>query len=94
MFRGCLVAEHRPDVPELGIFGALDSGIPVESVRDFETALAALDKDAEIVVYDDADHAFANPSGQRYNAIAAADAWRRTRAFLAEHLEPARTTGR
>jgi carboxymethylenebutenolidase len=82
------------DVPLLGIFGALDSGIPVASVRAFETALAALDKDAEIVVYEDADHAFANPSGQRYNAIAAADAWRRTRAFLAEHLEPARITGR
>jgi carboxymethylenebutenolidase len=77
------------EVPLLGIFGALDQGIPVESVRAFEAALAALDKDAEIVVYDDADHAFANPSGQRYNPIAAADAWRRTRAFLAQHLEPA-----
>jgi carboxymethylenebutenolidase len=38
------------------------------------------------VIYDDADHAFANPSGTRYDAEAAADAWRRTLAFLAEHL--------
>ena len=82
------------EVPLLGLFGALDQGIPMESVRAFEEALAKLDKDAEIVVYDDADHAFANPSGQRYNAIAAADAWRRTRAFLAEHLEPARAMDR
>ena len=77
------------EVPLLGIFGARDRGIPLASVRAFEAALAALGKDAEIVVYDDADHAFANPSGQRYNAIAAADAWRRTQAFLARHLEPA-----
>ncbi len=77
------------EVPLLGIFGAQDRGIPLQSVRAFEASLAALGKDAEIVVYDDADHAFANPSGQRYNAIAAADAWRRTQAFLARYLEPA-----
>jgi carboxymethylenebutenolidase len=73
--------------PILGLFGADDSGIPVASVREFEAALAALGKPAEIVVYDGADHAFANPSGTRYQAEAAADAWRRTEAFFAQHLQ-------
>jgi len=73
-------------MPILGIFGGQDRGIPIESVREFETALQALGKDVEIIVYDDADHAFANPSGTRYQPEAAADAWRRTLEFLDEHL--------
>jgi carboxymethylenebutenolidase len=73
-------------MPILGIFGGQDRGIPIESVREFETMLETLGKTAEIVVYDEADHAFANPSGTRYQPEAAADAWRRTLEFLAEHL--------
>lgn len=73
-------------MPILGIFGGQDRGIPLESVRAFETALQVLGKDAEIVVYDDADHAFANPSGTRYEPEAAADAWARTLRFLEENL--------
>ena len=73
-------------MPILGIFGAQDRGIPVESVREFEMALQALGKTHQIVVYDNADHAFANPSGTRYQPEAAADAWQRTLAFLDEYL--------
>jgi carboxymethylenebutenolidase len=73
-------------MPILGIFGGQDRGIPIESVRQFETMLQTLGKTAEIVVYEAADHAFANPSGTRYEPEAAADAWRRTLEFLAEHL--------
>lgn len=73
--------------PLLGLFGALDQGIPVESVRKFEAALKQADKPAEIVVYEGADHAFANPSGSRYQEAAATDAWRRTTAFLAKQLK-------
>jgi carboxymethylenebutenolidase len=73
-------------MPILGIFGGQDRGIPIESVREFETVLQALGKDVEIIVYDDADHAFANPSGTRYQPEAAEDAWRRTLQFLDEHL--------
>jgi carboxymethylenebutenolidase len=76
----------RIRAPILGIFGAEDRGIPVESVREFEAALERLGKPAEIHVYEGADHAFANPSGTRYDAEAAADAWARTTAFLREHL--------
>lgn len=73
--------------PLLGLFGALDQGIPVAGVRTFEAALKTAGKDAEIVVYEGADHAFANPSGSRYQEAAATDAWRRTTAFLAGHLK-------
>lgn len=72
--------------PVLGIFGALDKGIPVETVREFESALDSLGKEASIHVYEGADHAFANPSGTRYNAKAAEDAWEKTMAFFASNL--------
>lgn len=76
------------DAPILGIFGAEDGGIPLESVREFETALYELGKEANVVVYDGAEHAFANPSGTRYDAGAAEDAWAETLAFFEKHLEP------
>jgi len=73
--------------PLLGLFGGRDRGIPVDGVRAMERALTELGKPATIVVYDDADHAFANPSGQRYDEAAATDAWRRTLEFFATHLK-------
>jgi len=77
------------NVPILGIFGAEDKGIPVASVRGFEQALKNLSKDYEIEVYPGVGHAFANPSGNNYNAEAADKAWRRTVAFLNRHLTTA-----
>ena len=74
-------------MPILGLFGGEDQGIPVDSVKAFEEALDSLGKDAEIHVYEGADHAFANPSGMNYQPEAAGDAWQRTVAFLAEHLK-------
>ena len=91
IYYGRLVTEKQElaslSTPILGLFGALDRGIPVESVREFEAALEALGKSAEIHVYPDADHAFANPSGPRYNPAAATDAWSKTLAFFRGHLE-------
>ena len=75
------------DMPILGIFGAEDRGIPVDSVREFESALNSLDKNASIHVYEEANHAFANPSGTRYNPEAAEDAWEKTAAFFEEYLK-------
>jgi carboxymethylenebutenolidase len=79
----------RLKMPVLGIFGAEDDSIPVEHVRSFERTLHELGKDAEIHVYPEAGHAFANPSGRAYRAKAAADAWDRTLAFLDKHLNKA-----
>lgn len=74
-------------MPVIGFFGGKDQGIPVAGVRAFETAMKELGKPVEIHVYDDASHAFANPSGGNYNEAAAQDAWQRTVAFLAKNLE-------
>jgi carboxymethylenebutenolidase len=92
IYYGRLVTDRerleRLEMPILGIFGAEDGGIPVETVREFEAALDALGKDARIHVYEGAEHAFANPSGTRYDAEAAGDAWTKTLAFFEEHLQP------
>ncbi|HXV75291.1 MAG TPA: dienelactone hydrolase family protein [Candidatus Polarisedimenticolaceae bacterium] len=77
------------ETPVLGIFGAEDGGIPLDTVREFERVLAELGKPASIHVYPGADHAFANPSGTRYDAEAAADAWDETVAFFARQLKSA-----
>lgn len=73
--------------PVLGFFGTADEGIPVENVQAFEAALKGMGKPVTINMYEGAGHAFANPSGMNYKADAAADAWQKSLAFLAEHLK-------
>ncbi len=75
------------EVPILGLFGSEDRGIKVDSVRRFEAALERLGKNYEIHVYEGAGHAFANPSGNNFNAEYANDAWRKTLDFLRGHLD-------
>ena len=48
----------RLKAPLLGLFGAADQGIPLESVKAFESALKSLGKLAEIHVYAGAAHYF------------------------------------
>jgi carboxymethylenebutenolidase len=72
--------------PLLGIFGNRDKSIPLEQVNEFEKALAAAGVKHRILRYD-ADHAFANPSGGRYDEKAAAAAWAEASAFLAANLK-------
>ena len=72
-------------VAVLGIYAALDNR--VTSSKD--AAKAALDRAgavSEIVVEPDADHTFFNDTGPRYNAAAAADAWRRVQDWLARYV--------
>lgn len=90
MYYGRLVTERARlaalDAPLLGHFGTADESIPLADVRAFEQSLRRLDKDVTIHVYEGAGHAFANPSGESYDAEAAQTAWARTTAFFAEHL--------
>lgn len=74
------------DAPLLGLFGGADDGIPQTMVDGFKQALAQAGKDAQIHVYEGAGHAFANPTGSRYQEAAATDAWAKTTEFLAKHL--------
>lgn len=91
IYYGRLVSDKEQlkklSAPVLGIFGQLDRGIPVESVNTFHQALKSLNKHADINIYPEANHAFANPSGTRYNKEAAEDAWKKTLAFFAKHLK-------
>ena len=73
-------------MPVLGLYGEADTSIPVAAVNAFDAALDAAGVENEIVIYPGAGHAFANPSGQSYQAAAAEDAWRRSTAFLADNL--------
>ncbi|MCC6669792.1 MAG: dienelactone hydrolase family protein [Planctomycetes bacterium] len=70
----------------LGVFARRDRNPDPKSVDAFEQALRAAKKDHAIFRYD-ADHAFANPSGQRYDQAAARAAWEETRKFLAAKLK-------
>jgi len=74
------------NMPIIGFFGASDPIVKVENVRKFRTTMRRLNKPTSVHVYPDANHGFANPSGQAYNAVAAEDAWQRTLAFLRENL--------
>ncbi|MBE9063818.1 dienelactone hydrolase family protein [cf. Phormidesmis sp. LEGE 11477] len=75
------------DMPIIGFFGEEDSSIPVTDVQNFESTLENIGKTADINLYPGVGHAFANPSGQNYNADAAADAWEKTVAFFNTHLK-------
>lgn len=91
IYYGQLDTDHRHletlRMPILGLFGEEDEGIPVEQVEEFAAVLDDLGKEAEIHIYPNANHAFANPSGGRYHAEAAEDAWGRVVGFFAAHLK-------
>ncbi len=82
----------KPDLPNLhapvlGLYGEKDKGVNPNVVHALERDVKALGKSIEVVIYPGADHAFFNDQRpQVYNAEAAADAWRRTIAFLRQHL--------
>jgi len=86
---------HPPveDVPNiraavLAIYGELDSringGIPA-----IEEAMSANNKIYEKMIYPNADHAFHNDTGSRYNPEAAKDAWERTLAWFDQYVRNA-----
>ena len=73
--------------PVLGHFGTEDGSIDEKMVGGFERAMADAGKEDLLEVeWYVADHAFANPTGARYDAEDAELAWARTQAFFARHL--------
>jgi carboxymethylenebutenolidase len=73
--------------PVLGHFGTLDKNINAEMVAGFEQAAAAAGKADLLTLYwYEADHAFANPTGARYDVADAQLAWDRTVDFFKQHL--------
>lgn len=75
------------NAPILGLFGDLDQGIPVDTVKQFEKDLKANNKTHHIEIYQDAHHAFFNDTRlQIYNEAAAKDAWQRTQDWFNTYL--------
>jgi carboxymethylenebutenolidase len=71
--------------PVLGHFATHDTFINRAMVEGFEAAMAEANKPLTVYWYD-ADHAFANPTGARYDAEDAKLAWERTQGFLRSAL--------
>ena len=78
------------DVPNiqaavLGIYGEEDTRI-TDQQPDLEEALAEADKTYEMIVFDGANHAFFNDTGERFDPEAAEEAWANTLGWFDEHL--------
>ena len=69
----------------LALYGALDTRV-TSSKAAAKAALDRADLINDIVVEPNADHAFFNDTGPRYNAAAAADAWGRVLDWFGHHL--------
>ena len=63
--------------PVLGLYGALDQGIPQSDIAAMRAAVEAAGKRAEIVVYPDAPHGFHADYRDSYRAADAQDGWAR-----------------
>ncbi|MFO8099081.1 MAG: dienelactone hydrolase family protein [Salinibacter sp.] len=73
------------ETPVLSHFGTDDQAVSIEEARSFRDR--AEEADAPVTVHEyEAGHAFSNPSGDRYDAEAAEEAWERTTEFLEMHL--------
>ncbi len=69
----------------LAIYGGKDARINA-GIPTIEEAMKNNQKTFEKLIYPDADHAFHNNTGTRYNPQAAEDAWARTLAWFAKYL--------
>jgi len=81
------------DVPNiraavLAMYGELDSRIN-SGIPTIEKAMQENKKIYEKVIYPNADHAFHNDTGPRYNPEAARDAWARTLAWFEKYVRHA-----
>jgi carboxymethylenebutenolidase len=74
-------------VPVLGLYGAQDTGIPVDSVEQMRKALPA-SAHSDIVIYPNAPHGFNADYRPSYRADAALDGWQRMLTWFKSHGAP------
>ncbi|OSQ36607.1 dienelactone hydrolase family protein [Thalassospira mesophila] len=74
------------NAPVMGHFGTLDQNINKSMVDGFEKSLKAAGKTEYQIFWYEANHAFANPTGGRYDDADATLAWQRTMNFFTEKL--------
>jgi carboxymethylenebutenolidase len=78
------VAEIK--VPILGLYGAKDTGIPVDQVEKFFAALKAQGTPAELVVYPESGHGFnADFRPDSYRKVDSDDAWAKMLAWFKKY---------
>ena len=78
----------RLNGPVLGLYGAADTGIPLDTVDKMKAALAAGNaaaKASQFVVYPDAPHAFHADYRPSFRKEPAEDGWKRALAWFAQH---------
>jgi carboxymethylenebutenolidase len=71
--------------PVLGLYGAADQGIPVDTVDKMMAACKTAGKSCEVKVYADTPHGFNADYRPSYRAEAAKDGWTRMLAFFKQH---------
>jgi len=80
--------------PVLGLYGGQDPGIPPDTVKKMQAALAEsanpASKASSIHVYPDAPHAFHADYRASYRKEAAEDGWKRMHAWFRQHSGPCR----
>ena len=72
-------------VPVLGLYGAKDNGISLESVEKMKGELAKGSSKSEIVVYENSGHAFHADYRPSYVEADAKDGWQRCLAWFKKH---------
>jgi carboxymethylenebutenolidase len=72
--------------PVLGLYGALDKGIPVADVDKMNAALKAAHKPASLITYPQADHGFMADYRPSYNEAAAKDGWAKALAHFKKYV--------
>lgn len=79
--------EEVPNIqaPVLAVYGGQDGRI-TGTIPSIEAAMLENNKVYEKLIYPDADHAFHNDTGSRYNPEAAKDAWEQTLAWFEKYL--------
>jgi carboxymethylenebutenolidase len=77
----------RLTVPVLGLYGAADQGIPMETVEKMKQQLALGKSGSTIQVYADTPHAFFADYRPSYRKEAAEDAWLRLQQWFADRLK-------
>ncbi len=73
------------NAPVLGLYGAKDQGIPLDTVEKMRTAAKAVGKTVDIQVYEDAGHAFNADYRPSYNQAAADDAIKKLNAWFKKY---------
>jgi carboxymethylenebutenolidase len=81
-----LALAPQVSAPSLHHFGLDDAYIPVDTVRQIESAVTASNDDVTFLTYPGAGHAFDNPSPVFHHDGASQEAWAATTAWLAEKL--------